>query len=168
MNTITIIGCGTMGHSIGLAAAWSGIPVRLVGMSEKDLDKAQAGLQSKLDTMMENGLLDVIKIKEIQKAIEFTTSLEEAVVDSSFIFEVIPEQIELKRVLYKKLEQLVSKTSIIASNTSGFKPSELATEMKYPNRFIVTHFWNPAHLIPLVEVVKGEYTDDETVESAME
>ncbi|ARK20115.1 MULTISPECIES: 3-hydroxyacyl-CoA dehydrogenase family protein [Sporosarcina] len=168
MNTITIIGCGTMGHSIGLAAAWSGIPVRLVGMSEKDLDKARAGLQSKLDTMMENGLLDVIKIKEIQKAIEFTTSLEEAVVDSSFIFEVIPEQIELKRVLYKKLEQLVSKTSIIASNTSGFKPSELATEMKYPNRFIVTHFWNPAHLIPLVEVVKGEYTDDETVESAME
>lgn len=167
MKEITIIGCGTMGLSIGLAAAWTGINVTLVGMDEADLGRAQIGLQSKLNTMVKNDLIDVNEMQEIERIIKFTTSLEQAVTGSEFIFEVIPEQIELKRVLYEKLELLVSGTCIIASNTSGFKPSELAKEMKHPNRFIVTHFWNPAHLIPLVEVVKGEHTDSQTVEQAM-
>ncbi|MCM3757995.1 3-hydroxyacyl-CoA dehydrogenase NAD-binding domain-containing protein [Sporosarcina aquimarina] len=167
MEKISIIGCGTMGHSIGLAAAWAGFPVKLIGMNEADLETAKTGLQNKLTVMMENELIDLNEIKSIRGNIELSTSLEESVSSSDFIFEVIPEQIELKWVLYKKLEALVSDTCLIASNTSGFKPSELAKEMKHPNRFIVTHFWNPAHLIPLVEVVTGEHTDERTIEQVM-
>lgn len=156
-----------MGHSIALAAAWEGFPVTLIGINEADLETAKTGLQNKLTVMMENELIDLNEIESINKNIELSTSLEENVSTSNFIFEVIPEQIELKRVLYKRLEELVSDSCIIASNTSGFKPSELAKEMKHPNRFIVTHFWNPAHLIPLVEVVKGEHTDEQTIEQVM-
>ncbi|WP_025784210.1 3-hydroxyacyl-CoA dehydrogenase family protein [Sporosarcina sp. D27] len=168
MEKISIIGCGTMGHSIALAAAWEGFPVKLIGMNEADLETAKTGLQNKLTVMMENELIDLNEIEKIRRNIELSTSLEEMVSTSDFIFEVIPEQIELKRVLYKKLEGLVSDRCILASNTSGFKPSELAKEMKHPNRFIVTHFWNPAHLIPLVEVVKGEHTDERTIEEVMQ
>ncbi len=157
-----------MGHSIALAAAWEGFPVKLIGMNEADLETAKTGLQNKLTVMMENELIDLNEIEKIRRNIELSTSLEEMVSTSDFIFEVIPEQIELKRVLYKKLEGLVSDRCILASNTSGFKPSELAKEMKHPNRFIVTHFWNPAHLIPLVEVVKGEHTDERTIEEVMQ
>ena len=74
----------------------------------------------------------------------------------------------MKKEMYKKIESIVSKNVVIASNTSGFKPSLLAEEMEHPNRFVVTHFWNPGHLIPLVEVVKGEHTDLQTVERAMQ
>ena len=168
MEKISIIGCGTMGHSIALAAAWEGFPITLIGINEDDLETAKTGLQNKLTVMMENELIDLNEIESILGNIELSTSLEEMVSTSDFIFEVIPEQIELKRVLYKKLEELVSDTCIIASNTSGFKPSELAKEMKHPNRFIVTHFWNPAHLVPLVEVVKGEHTDERTIEKVMQ
>lgn len=157
-----------MGHSIALAAAWEGFPITLIGINEDDLETAKTGLQNKLTVMMENELIDLNEIESILGNIELSTSLEEMVSTSDFIFEVIPEQIELKRVLYKKLEELVSDTCIIASNTSGFKPSELAKEMKHPNRFIVTHFWNPAHLIPLVEVVTGEHTDERTIEQVMQ
>ena len=167
MKKILIIGCGTMGHSIALAAAWEGFPVTLIGINEADLETAKTGLQNKLTVMMENELIDLNEIESINKNIELSTSLEENVSTSNFIFEVIPEQIELKRVLYKRLEELVRDSCIIACNTSGFKPSELAKEMKHPNRFIVTHFWNPAHLIPLVEVVKGEHTDEQTIEQVM-
>ncbi|REB08113.1 3-hydroxyacyl-CoA dehydrogenase family protein [Sporosarcina sp. BI001-red] len=167
MKELTIIGCGTMGHSIGLAAAWAGFPVKLVGMNEADLETAHKGLQNKLAVMMENELIESDEVSRIFGNIELSMSLEEIVSSSDFIFEVIPEQIELKRVLYERIEGLVSDTCIIASNTSGFKPSELAKEMKHPNRFIVTHFWNPAHLIPLVEVVKGEHTDERTIEQVM-
>ena len=167
MKEISIIGCGTMGLTIGLAAAWAGIEVTLVGMDEVDLERADTLLQSKLKTMLANELIDDNEVQQIQRIINVTTSLEKAVEDAEFIFEVIPEEIEMKKVLYEKLEQLISATCIIASNTSGFKPSELAEEMRYPNRLVVTHFWNPAKLIPLVEVVKGNHTDSGTVEKAM-
>src|SRR5690606_11803854 len=125
------------------------------------------GLRSKLKVMAEIGLFNEAEAKRIKEHIHFSTSLAEVVEGATLIIEVIPEVLELKKEMYKKLEGMVGKEVVIASNTSGFKPSLLAEEMEHPNRFVVTHFWNPAHLIPLVEVVKGERTDEATVERAM-
>lgn len=167
MEKISILGAGTMGHSIALSAAWSKQPVTVYGINEQDLENADKGLNNKLKVMADNDLFSAEQAKEIRKRIALTTSLEEAISDSTFIIEVVPEVLDLKKELYNKLEKLVGEDVVIASNTSGFKPSLLAAEMKHPNRFVVTHFWNPGHLIPLVEVVKGEQTNDETVERAM-
>jgi len=167
MEKISILGCGTMGHSIALSAAWAGQTVKVYGINDKDLENAAKGLRSKLKVMAENGLFDEAEAERIKEHIHFSTSLAEVVEASTFIIEVIPEVLELKKEMYKKLESMVGKEVVIASNTSGFKPSLLAEEMEHPNRFVVTHFWNPAHLIPLVEVVKGERTDEATVERAM-
>lgn len=157
-----------MGHSIALSAAWAGQQVNIYGVNDQDIENAGKGLRNKLKVMVENGLFDANEAEKIQGNIVFSTVLEDTIAGATFIIEVIPEVLEMKREMYKKIESLVAKDIIIASNTSGFKPSLLAEEMTYPNRFVVTHFWNPAHLIPLVEVVKGEHTDEETVQRAMD
>ncbi|WP_338654050.1 3-hydroxyacyl-CoA dehydrogenase NAD-binding domain-containing protein [Sporosarcina psychrophila] len=167
MEKLAIIGCGTMGHSIALSAAWAGIEVKISGMNEQDLATADKGLRNKLTVMVHNDLFNEAMAEEIRMRIEFSTSLEEIVQEATFIIEVIPENSQMKRELYKEIEAICGKDTVLASNTSGFTPTSLAVEMEYPNRFIVTHFWNPGHLIPLVEVVKGEKTDQETIERAM-
>lgn len=167
MEKLAIIGCGTMGHSIALSAAWAGIEVKISGMNEQDLATADKGLRNKLTVMVHNDLFNEAMAEEIRMRIEFSTSLEEVVQGATFIIEVIPENSQMKRELYKEIEAICSKDTVLASNTSGFTPTSLAEEMEYPNRFIVTHFWNPGHLIPLVEVVKGEKTDQVTIERAM-
>lgn len=167
MEKLTILGAGTMGHSIALSAAWSGYTPTVYGINEQDVANADKGLAQKLAVMSDNGLFDESEAQEIRERIRFTTSLEEAVGEATFILEVVPENLQLKRDLYKQLESLVDPSVIIASNTSGFKPSLLAEEMAYPGRFVVAHFWNPGHLIPLVEVVNGERTEAETTERTM-
>lgn len=168
MENVSILGCGTMGHSIALSAAWAGLPVKVYGVSDQDLETAKKGLHNKLKVMKDNGLFDEREASRIMELIVLSPSLEEVVKEATFIIEVIPEVLDLKKSMYKKLEELVSKDVIIASNTSGFMPSLLAEGMDHPNRFVVTHFWNPGHLIPLVEVVKGEKTDNGTVQRAMQ
>ncbi|WP_313894048.1 3-hydroxyacyl-CoA dehydrogenase NAD-binding domain-containing protein [Psychrobacillus sp.] len=168
MENVSIIGCGTMGHSIALSAAWAGMQVKVYGVNEKDIENAHKGLQNKLKVMTDNDVFDQEEANRIRQNIELSISLEDVIAQSTFIIEVIPEVLEMKKEMYKKIETLVDKDVVIASNTSGFKPSLLAEEMEHPNRFVVTHFWNPGHLIPLVEVVKGENTDSQTVERAMQ
>lgn len=168
MENVSILGCGTMGHSIALSAAWAGLPVKVYGVNDQDLETAKKGLHNKLKLMKDNGLFDEKEAARILDLIVLSISLEEVVKETTFIIEVIPEVLDLKKSMYKKLEELVSKDVIIASNTSGFMPSLLADGMDHPNRFVVTHFWNPGHLIPLVEVVKGEKTDNGTVQRAMQ
>lgn len=167
MEKISVLGSGTMGHSIALSAAWSGQQVKVYGINEQDLENADEGLDNKIQVMVDNGLFDAADGRRIKNGIAFSTSLEEVVEGSTFIIEVIPEVLQLKKDMYRKLESFVGPEVVIASNTSGFMPSLLAEEMEHPNRLVVTHFWNPGHLIPLVEVVKGERTDNETVERAM-
>lgn len=167
MEKISILGAGTMGHSIALSAAWGNQFVKVYGINQQDIENADKGLGKKLEVMVENELFTAEQAKEIRTRITFTTFLEEAVLEATFIVEVVPEVLDLKKELYNKLETLVEDDVVIASNTSGFKPSLLAADMKHPERFVVTHFWNPAHLIPLVEVVKGEHTHEKTVARAM-
>ena len=168
MENITILGAGTMGHSIALSAAWANQTVNVYGIDEHDIANAVKGLNNKLKVMTENELFTSEQANEIRKRVQFTPSLEEAVAEATFIIEVIPEILDLKKELYGRLEALIEDDVVIASNTSGFKPSALAADMLHPARFVVTHFWNPAHLIPLVEVVKGEHTDAMTVQRAVD
>lgn len=169
MEKLSIIGCGTMGHSIALSAAWAGMEVKVSGINEEDIRRADQGLDNKLIVMTKNELFDEAEAKEIRSRITLVTSLPEAVKDATFIIEAIPEVIEMKHKLYIELEQLVDENVVIASNTStsGFTPTLLAEMTTHPSRFIVTHFWNPGHLIPLVEVVKGNQTNEDTIERSL-
>lgn len=164
MGNITIIGAGTMGHSIALSAAWSGQSVIIFGVDARDLETAQKGFEIKLRLMADNELIDNEQAKGIAERVAFTSSLEKAVENAEFIIEAVPENMGLKHQIYQQLEGLIANDIIIASNSSGLMPTALAEGMKHPERFVLTHFWNPAHLIPLVEIVGGEKTSEQTLQ----
>jgi len=164
---LTIIGCGTMGHSIALNAAWVGMQVKIYGVDDNDIQKGMLGVTKKLATLLKNDLITKDKQSQILKRITGTDSLSEAVEDATFIIECIPEILELKNDLFRILDEMCNKEVILATNTSGLSPSRIALNLKHPERTIATHFWNPAHLIPLVEVLRAEFTDDKTFNRAI-
>ena len=168
MEKLAVIGCGTMGHSIALNAAWVGMQVKMYGVDTNDIQNGLSGVTDKLDTLLKNDLITRDQLSQILKNITGTSSLSEAVDGATFIIECIPEVLELKNDLFRKLDQMCGEEVILATNTSGLSPSRIALNLKHPERTLATHFWNPAHLIPLVEVLRAEFTDDKTFNRAID
>ncbi len=158
MEKLAIIGSGTMGHSIALNAAWTGLSVKMYGLNDDDLSNGLSGIRQKMSILIENGLLPSSQYDQVLSRISLTTSKEEAVADATFVIECIPEDLGLKQQLFKYLDEICSPDVILASNTSGLSLSKMIEETKHSERFILTHFWNPAHLIPLVEVLRTSQT----------
>ncbi len=163
MEKLAVIGSGTMGHSITLSAAWSGIEVKMYGTDNNDIKAGLLNIKTKLERLYKKGVFAADQISGILNRISVTTSLAEAMEDRSFIIEAIPEEEELKKGLFKQLGAYCGEEVILASNTSGLSPSLFVSTITAPERFIVTHFWNPAHLIPLVEVVPVKETSNTTI-----
>lgn len=163
MERLSIIGCGTMGSSIALSAAWAGITVKLYGINPAEINKAVAAIREKTDILLENELVNIQSAADIQQRVQTTVSLDELIDDATFIIETVPEDLQLKQRLFADLDQKCNKSVILATNTSALSPSAIASEMQHPERLIVTHFCNPAHLVPLVEVVKTQHTSDDVV-----
>ena len=168
MEKLSILGSGTMGHSIALSAAMAGFFVKVWGIGEDDIKRGQQDLQGKLEVLAAEEVITESGKKEIQDRIIFMTSMKECISNATFIIEAVPENLELKQDLYKQLDEQCGTGVILASNTSGLSPTKIAASMAHPERMVVTHFWNPGHLIPLVEVVRGEKTSDTTVKRALE
>jgi len=163
MNEIVIIGCGTMGHSIALNAAWAKFNVTVV---EKNIQKSNQGrhaIINKLTTLHNHGIIKGDELKDIQNRITMSSSIENNIKNTNFIIEAIHEDISSKKEIFRTIESYCNPDTIIASNTSGLNPTDIFSDMTNPKRAIILHFWNPAHLIPLVEIVPGNETSDETV-----
>lgn len=168
MEKLAIIGCGTMGHSIALSAAWAGIPVRMYGTNEADTKQGELGVMSKLKMLLKHELLSEQELTLIRERIFITTSMDDVLKDCTFVIEAAPENIDLKKNLFLHLDKVLNKDAILASNTSGLSPTDIASVATHPERILVTHFWNPAHLVPLVEVVRGERTNDASLKRTLE
>lgn len=167
MEKLAVIGCGTMGHSIALNAAWAGISVKMFGINEADRKRGTKQVGLKLKFLHDKGLIDQDEINRVKQRISTTSSYAEVMEGSSFVIETIPEDLDLKKELFEQLGSLCGKGVILASNTSGLSPSFFISSLPYPQRFLVTHFWNPAHLIPLVEVVPSEKTSENTLKRTL-
>ncbi|PLT30053.1 3-hydroxyacyl-CoA dehydrogenase family protein [Peribacillus deserti] len=164
---VAVIGCGTMGHSIALSAALAGFTINMWGYSQADLVRAKKDLEEKIQVLARYQVIEVGEIAPLRERVRFTQSLEDCIAGATFIIEAIPETLSLKQEWYKKLDALCDSSVILASNTSGLSPTEIAKYTNIPERTVVTHFWNPGHLIPLVEIVRGKHTSDETVERSL-
>jgi len=113
--------------------------------------------------LIANGLITTEEASETLRRIKAETDLVEAVKEADFVIEAIPEDMAAKKALFKELDELCSSRTILASNTSSFSITEIASVTSRPDRVVGTHWWNPPHLMPLVEIVKGKQTSDETV-----
>lgn len=168
IKKFSVIGSGVMGHGIAQLYVLAGYPVALYDIEEQYLQKALKSIENNLSLLVQESVITEQAKRDALDRIVITTDLQHAVQDVDFITEAIPEVIELKWELFKKLERYTKPETIIASNTSTFAITHLAEKMSSTYRMIITHFFNPAQLVPLVEVVRHEHTSDEVVQATME
>ena len=165
---IAVIGSGLMGHGIAQIFAVHGHSVTLMDLHEDLLLKAIDSVRSNLTLMAQNGIGSKDEIEPTIQRIKTTTRLEEAAGEAHFVVEAVLEKLELKQKVFQDLDAICPPAAILASNTSVISITEIAANAKHKGRVVGTHFWNPPYLIPLVEVVRGDQTDSETVEGTYE
>ena len=163
MKNITVLGAGIMGHGAAQLFAQAGYNVRIQARRQTSLDQAREMITNSLKIMVEKEMLAQDKMDQTLSNLSYTTDLHEAIQDSDFILESIPEVLETKLATYEIIESVVSEKTIIASNTSTFPLKELTQNAKNPERFIITHYFNPPQLVPIVEIAKFEKTDENVV-----
>jgi len=163
IKRIAIIGAGLMGHGIGGEFARAGYDVALYRRTEAGLTESLANVRRNLDEFVEWGLLPAGDVSSILARIRTTSSLSEALAGADLAIEAVVEDLDLKREIFAEMDRLAPPHTILASNTSSIMPSALATATRRPDRVLVAHFSYPPHLIPLVELVRGAETSDETV-----
>lgn len=166
MERVSVIGTGLMGNSIALAIAWGNVPVVIYGLNDDEINYAMKNINSDLEVLVASQIINDKNAKQIKNRITSSINLENAVTNATFIIEAVPENLEIKQDLFNKLESYCTKETIFASNSSSLTPSKMAEKLQHPERVLGAHFWNPAHLIPLVEIIKGKKTATSFIERA--
>ncbi|MCM3322896.1 3-hydroxyacyl-CoA dehydrogenase family protein [Cytobacillus kochii] len=164
IRNITVIGSGVMGTGIAISFATKGYDVILNDLNDELLHKAEKRVAADVALLVEEKVLSEKEADTSLNAIGYVTELSQAVQEADLIIEAIPEVIEWKWDLYKQLEELKQPTAIVASNTSTFPITRLMEKCTFANQMVIMHFFNPAHLVPLVEIIKHEQTSDSIVE----
>lgn len=160
IQKVIVIGAGTMGSSIAQWFAQEHCLVELVDNSEVQLQKALSSIQLSWNQLMEKGKISPQHVEECKKLLS-VKSLDQADPQSDLVIEAIIEDMEIKKTLFRKLEQKMAPNTIIASNTSSFPITLMAQAVsaERKKKFLGLHFFNPATIMKLVEVIKGEETD---------
>ncbi|MUU78891.1 3-hydroxyacyl-CoA dehydrogenase NAD-binding domain-containing protein [Winogradskyella endarachnes] len=164
---IGIIGSGTMGSGIAQVAATAGCCVKLYDTNHAALDKAKASLEKILNRLIEKGRIDAEEKNRIQSNITYVDSLK-ALADSNLTIEAIVENIDIKKKVFSELESYVADDCIIASNTSSLSIASIASSLQKPERCIGIHFFNPAPLMKLVEVIPAVQTSKAVLDKSVE
>lgn len=167
INETAIIGAGLMGRSIAQAYTLKDYRVKLHDNSEQVRSSVKNLIDNDLTLLLKEGLINQAKKEAALDNIILMDNLSSAATGVDFITEAIPEISELKKDFFKELENYTEDTTIIASNTSTLPISELAQKMAKPERLIITHFFNPAHLVPLVEIIKMAKTSPEIIDKTL-
>ena len=163
IKTIGIIGAGTMGSGIAAASAISGYRTMLFDLYPEAVIKAIQGIKKGWQKLEDKGKIDKTARENSENLLIETASLNE-LSDCDLIIEAAIENIELKKDLYSKLSDITGPDVILATNTSSFSITSISTAVKNnPSRVVGMHFFNPANIMKLVEVIKGEFTSDETM-----
>jgi len=164
---VAIIGSGTMGSGIAQVAATAGCTVKIYDNSIEALSRSKIALDKTLSMLLEKGKLDAIEKDRIFNAISYVNALQD-LSNSDLIIEAIVENLEVKRQLFSDLENIVSENTILASNTSSLSIASIAASCKKSNRVIGIHFFNPAPLMKLVEVIPAIQTSEETLNKTVQ
>ena len=166
IKAISVLGAGIMGHGIAQSFLVGGYPVTLYDIKEAILETAKAHVERNLDLFYQAKLIKADERKRALGRLVTTTELKRAVEKSDFIVEAAPENLELKQALFQQVESFCPAGAIIASNTYSLTLKDIGARVNKKERLVITHWFNPPHIVPAVEVVKGDQTSDETLEVA--
>jgi 3-hydroxybutyryl-CoA dehydrogenase len=166
IKKVGVIGAGTMGQGIAQICAMAGLEVILYDLNEASLSVAVAQIESNLYKGIERGKVTAAQKDQTLSNIKVINELE--LLQCDLVIEAIIEDLEVKRKLFLKLEAINDKETIFASNTSSIPITRIAAVLKFPERFIGMHFFNPAHIMKLVEVISGASTNEEVAKMIYE
>lgn len=166
IKNIGVIGAGTMGSGIAQVAATAGCAVKLFDLNSAALDKAKSALEKILTRLIEKGRIDTDEKNRIQGNIQYVNTLKD-LTDSDLTIEAIVENLDIKKKVFQELEGYVSDQCIIASNTSSLSIASIAASLEKPERCIGIHFFNPAPLMKLVEVIPAVQTATAVLDSCV-
>lgn len=165
INNVAVIGFGTMGSGIAHVCALAGVSTKVIEPSEAVIERDMAQIDSYLLRSVDKGRITHEQRSETMSRIEPATDLAHAF-GADLIIEAAPERLELKQDIFRTLDENVSASTILASNTSALSITEIAAATSRPERVLGMHFFNPAPVLPLVEVIAAERTDPAIVERA--
>lgn len=163
IRNVAVVGAGTMGPGMAAVFAAHGYSTRLMDIDPEVLERAKAGAANVLDTLVAEGFLAEQKAESGRERLSFTSDQSEAVAGAELVVEAIPENFEIKKDFYRQVEGQVDEDTILASNTSGIPITKLCDVCQHPQRVVGMHWSNPPHIIPVIEVIRGEATGDATV-----
>lgn len=156
-----VIGTGTMGPGMGAVLERAGIEVALYDVSDEALERARKGLE------LARGVIERLETERTEGGdVRFETDLAAALEGADLVLEAVPEKLELKHEVFAEFERHVADDAILSSNTSGIPITKIAAGLAHPERVVGMHWSNPPQLIPMIEVIPGERTSDETIAAA--
>ena len=167
IENAAVLGGGTMGHGIAQVLAQAGIATRLYDVSPDVLDAARSKVQANLEQGVLKGKVDAESRDRALALLSTTADLGEATLGVDVVVEAVPERIELKREIFGELGRSLGPDVLLATNTSSLAVGRIAAAARHPERVVGMHFFNPVHVMKLVEVVRAESSSDAAVELAL-
>lgn len=168
IKRVTVVGAGLMGHGIAQEFAVAGYEVSLTDTDAGVLEGSVERIRANLRSMTQLGLVEAAAAASAPERIQTTTDLALAVAQADVVIEAVSENIEVKQAVFAELDRLAPPDAILASNSSTYMPSEVGAKAKRRNRILVAHYFNPPHLLPIVELVRGPETDEAAVATMRE
>ncbi|MFD2831174.1 3-hydroxyacyl-CoA dehydrogenase family protein [Corticicoccus populi] len=168
VNNITVVGAGAMGSQIALSFALHGFKVILNDITDEKLNLVEENLKKLMRRRVEKGRISEAECQEAFNNLKFSSSLEQSVKDTDLVVEAVIEDLKIKRELFVQLDELAPAHAVLASNSSTIVSSKIAEATNRPDKICNMHFFNPAVIMDLVEIVKGPHTADETIETITE
>ena len=167
-HTAAVIGTGMMGPGIAATLALGGVRVTVLSRTEENATKGMDAARAQLSVLAENGLAELVETREASGRIDASSAFDRTIEKVDLVIESTPENMDLKQKMFAHLDAVADRSAVLASNTSGLSITAIASRCRHPERVLTTHFWNPPHLMPLVEIVRGEKTSHEVAQTVRE
>ena len=167
-RSAAVIGTGMMGPGIAATLAMGGVRTTILSRTEEGAAKGLQSARAALRVLADNGLAELNDIRAAVDRLDASAAFDRTVGNADLVIESAPENMELKQKMFAHMDANSDKTAVLATNTSGLSITAIASRCRHPERVVTTHFWNPPHLMPLVEIVLGQKTSPQVGQAIRE
>ena len=168
IRTAAVIGTGMMGPGIAATLALGGVRPTILSRTEEGAAKGVEAARAQLRILAENGLAELTEVRDAFDRLSGSSSFDRIVEGVDLVIESAPENMDVKQKMFAHMDAISDRSAVLASNTSGLSITSIASRCRRPERVLTTHFWNPPHLMPLVEIVQGEKTSPQVAQTMRE
>jgi 3-hydroxybutyryl-CoA dehydrogenase len=167
-RTAAVVGTGMMGPGIAATLALGGLRTTLLSRTEENAAKGIETARHQLRVLVDNGLAELVDVRAAFDRLTGSCAFDQTIGSADLVIESVPENMDVKQKMFVRMENIADRTAVLASNTSGLSITAIASRCRHPERVLTTHFWNPPHVMPLVEIVQGEKTSASVAQSVRE